>query len=109
MRVVPTVNTAKAGSNYVPLPAHPAPKEGAVARLEVTAAAVAAHTVGGRSTLVMILVEDASVRFLQGEAGDPADDGMTLVPGYHSFSVDPAATLRFQAVTGTASVEVLEG
>lgn len=107
-RAIPTVDTALAGSDYVPMPVHPAPSVGTVTHMSVTDSAVTSHTVNPRTSLVLILVQTAAVRFLQGAVGDPADHGLTLVPGYHSYAVTPGAALRFQALSGTAALEIVE-
>lgn len=100
------VRTAVAAGD-MPLPAHPAPFEGDVARLSVSDSEPAVHACDPMTALVELRVRDASVRVIQGD-GDPMA-GSTRDPGYHSFSVRPGATLRFQSVSGEASVEVMEG
>lgn len=106
--MAPRVETAYAGPDWTPLPAHPAPSVGTVTHMSVTDSEVASHTVNPRTSLVLILVQTSAVRFLQGAAGDPADHGLTLVPGYHSYAVTPGAALRFQALSGTAALEIVE-
>lgn len=105
--MIPLVSTAIAVDGA--LPAQPAPSAGAVTRIAVTAAAAAAHALAATTSLVRISVSGAAVRWLQGADGDVLADGGTLPSGViDTRSVTPGSTLRFQAVSADASVEIEE-
>lgn len=98
------VRTPVAGPAFTPLQA--LPLGGTVTVLEPTSVAPVSHVVSETTSVVQIYASaDVYVA-----VGRPADASCWLLkgPGYATYGVDAGVELSFRAVTGSASVRILE-
>lgn len=104
MAASPRAKLALAGPNFSPVPAMPL--GGAVSVLEVASGAATAHAVGAETTLVQIT---ASADVYYGVGGPASATGLLLyAKGTATHAVPRNAVLSFRAVSGSATMRVLE-
>lgn len=104
MAGTPRPKLALAGPQFSPIPAMPL--GGAVTVLDVASGAASSHAVGAQTTLVQITTS-ADVYY---GVGAPASAGSLLLfaKGTATHAVPKDAALSFRAVSGSATVRVLE-
>ncbi|WP_279482254.1 hypothetical protein [Aureimonas sp. SK2] len=104
MAASPRAKLALAGPNFSPVPAMPL--GGPVTVFDVASGAATSHAVGTETTLVQ-LTTSADVYY---GVGGPANAGSLLLyaKGTATHAVSRNAELSFRAVSGSATVRLLE-
>lgn len=82
------------------------PLNGAVTVLAPTSSASAEHIIGAETSAVQILAE-ADV-YVAVDSDATASSWLLVGKSYSTYGVTPGQILSFRAVTGTASVRILE-